>query len=215
MDNGAEVRIDKIVRIIGQCGHGIHDISRVEPDRGSGLPRMNMPFELGLFLGAQRYGNARQKEKTCIIFDRHPYRYQQFLSDIAGQDIRVHAGDPGEIIRVVRNALMTTRAPEVLIHRQAHGGAVRALRAGVAGALRGSAAGPGRPRTPGSCPRDQSLASAQPWNPGRSSVANSRPSRKLRKSDICPGRFPLPWGGCGGMPPAVIPQRGMPSLNCT
>lgn len=116
MDNGAEVRIDKIVRIIGQCGHGIHDISRVEPDRGSGLPRMNMPFELGLFLGAQRYGNARQKEKTCIIFDRHPYRYQQFLSDIAGQDIRVHAGDPGEIIRVVRNALVTTRAPEVLIH---------------------------------------------------------------------------------------------------
>lgn len=92
VENGAEVRIDKIARIIAGCRHSIHDISRVEPDPGSGLPRMNMPFELGLFIGAKRFGNAKHQLKTCIIFDRERYRYQQFLSDIAGQDIRAHGG---------------------------------------------------------------------------------------------------------------------------
>lgn len=118
-DNGAEVRIEKIVRILGECCHSVHDISRVELDADSGLPRMNMPFELGLFLGAQRFGDARQKKKTCIIFDRERYRYQKFLSDIAGQDIRAHHGNPAELIRAVRNALATTQPPGVLLHSAA------------------------------------------------------------------------------------------------
>lgn len=115
-DNGAEVRIEKITRIIRECCHSIHDISRVELDADSGLPRMNMPFELGLFLGAQRFGEGRQRNKTCIIFDRERYRYQKFLSDIAGQDIRAHHGYVAELIRVVRNALATTLPRDVLLH---------------------------------------------------------------------------------------------------
>ena len=107
VDNGAEVRIDKITRIIGQCRHSVHDISRTEADEGTGLPRMNMPFELGLFLGAMRYGAAVHRTKTCIIFDRERYRYQRFLSDIAGQDVRAHQNNPGELITAVRNALAT------------------------------------------------------------------------------------------------------------
>jgi hypothetical protein len=109
VDNGAEVRIEKIFRIIAECRHGIHDISRTELDPASGLPRMNMPFELGLFLGARRFGDLRQQGKSCIIFDREKYRFQQFISDIAGQDIRAHGGDPAELIRAIRNALITTR----------------------------------------------------------------------------------------------------------
>lgn len=115
VDDGAEVRIDKITRIIGQCRHSIHDISRTEPDAGSGLPRMNMPFELGLFLGAKRFGPAEHQNKSSIIFDRDRYRYQQFLSDIAGQDIRAHRNDPGEVIRSVRNALATMRPARALL----------------------------------------------------------------------------------------------------
>lgn len=115
VDDGAEVRMDKIVRIISECRHSIHDLSRVEPDAASGLPRMNMPFELGLFIGAKRFGNPRQKKKTCIIFDRERYRYQKFLSDIAGQDIRAHNCNPAELIGAVRNALATTRPAGVLL----------------------------------------------------------------------------------------------------
>lgn len=116
VDNGAEVRIEKIVRIIGECCHSVHDISRVELDPDSGLPQMNMPFELGLFLGAQRFGDTRHRKKTCIIFDRERYRYHKFLSDIAGQDVRAHHGNPAELIRAVRNALATALPPGVLLH---------------------------------------------------------------------------------------------------
>jgi hypothetical protein len=50
-DDGGEVRIDKICRIIRDSPYGVHDISKTEPDPDSGLPRFNMPFELGLSSG--------------------------------------------------------------------------------------------------------------------------------------------------------------------
>lgn len=37
--------------------------------------------------------------------DSEPYRYQQVISDIAGQDIRQHEGSPDNVISVVRNWL--------------------------------------------------------------------------------------------------------------
>lgn len=64
-----------------------------------------MPFELGLFLGAKRFGNAVQRRKTCLVLDREPYRYQAFLSDIAGQDIAAHGADPARAIGAVRDWL--------------------------------------------------------------------------------------------------------------
>jgi len=82
-DDGSQVRIDKIAIIIGACRLGIHDISRTEPDASTGLPRFNMPLELGMFLGAKRYGRARQKQKVCLILDVARHRYQKFISDIA------------------------------------------------------------------------------------------------------------------------------------
>jgi len=103
IDSG-EVRIDKIQRIIGECKFGIHDISRVELNENN-LPRFNMPLELGLFLGAKKYGSGAQKDKVCLIFDTEKYRYQQFISDIAGQDIEAHSNDVETCIRIVRKCL--------------------------------------------------------------------------------------------------------------
>ena len=82
----------------------VQDISRTELN-AAGLPRFNMPFELGLFLGAKRFGNAMQRRKTCLVLDREPYRYQAFLSDIAGQDIAAHGGEPVRAIGAVRDWL--------------------------------------------------------------------------------------------------------------
>lgn len=106
-DSATEVRVEKILRIIDACGLSIHDISRTQLDTKSKLPRFNMPFELGLFLGAARLGGKRQKEKGALILDVEPYRYQAFLSDIAGQDIRAHGNDPDAAIGLVRNWLNT------------------------------------------------------------------------------------------------------------
>lgn len=97
-DDGGEVRFEKICRIIEDCKFGIHDISKTELDQASGLPRFNMPLELGLFLGAKKYGDDEQSRKKVLIFDREPYRYQQFISDIAGQDIHAHAGEVRRLI---------------------------------------------------------------------------------------------------------------------
>jgi hypothetical protein len=105
LDDGSVVRIDKIAKIIAECRLGIHDISRTDLDPTTRLPRFNMPLELGLFLGAKRYGPADQKRKNCLILDVERYRYQQFISDIAGQDISAHGNDPTRVIRLVRDWL--------------------------------------------------------------------------------------------------------------
>lgn len=106
-EDSGEERIRKIKRIIRECRYGIHDISRIEVDAQSRLPRFNMPLELGLFLGAQEYGVNEQKEKRSLVLDSLPYRYQQFCSDIAGQDIRAHGNRPGKAVAAVRAMLAT------------------------------------------------------------------------------------------------------------
>ncbi len=97
-DDGAEVRVDKICRIIAQCRYGVHDISKTELDPDSRLPRFNMPLELGLFMGARAFGGRGQSGKKALIFDRAAHRYQAFMSDIAGQDIHSHGGEIGGLI---------------------------------------------------------------------------------------------------------------------
>jgi hypothetical protein len=108
------VRIEKIYRIIAECRYGIHDISKTEPDAGSGLPRFNMPFELGLFLGARKFGGRIQARKKTLVFDTEPYRYKAFLSDISGQDIHGHGGEIERLIEGVASWLRDeARDPDV------------------------------------------------------------------------------------------------------
>lgn len=105
--NAGEPRFEKIARLIRDSDFGIHDISRTELDTATRLPRFNMPLELGLFLGAMRFGSRTRRKKACLIIDREPYRYQAFISDIAGQDIRAHSDSIRDAIRVVRAWLAT------------------------------------------------------------------------------------------------------------
>jgi hypothetical protein len=114
IDDASEVRIDKVFKIIAECKYGVHDISRTEIASASGLPRFNMPLELGMFLAAKRFGVGRHRQKVCLILDSIPYRYQQFISDIAGQDIQVHNNNAQEAIGVVRNWLRSSSRSGVL-----------------------------------------------------------------------------------------------------
>jgi hypothetical protein len=97
-DDAGDNRFQKICRIIAECRLGIHDISRTEPSGDPPLPRFNMPFELGVFLGAAKLGSPKQRSKRCIIFDTERFRYQRYISDIAGQDIHAHDGRPERMI---------------------------------------------------------------------------------------------------------------------
>lgn len=103
--NAGQIRLHKIMDIIAECRYGIHDLSRTELDTTSGLPRFNMPLELGLDLGCKRYGESYHQEKNLLILDNEQHRYQKFMSDIAGQDIASHNGRVRDLIDVVREWL--------------------------------------------------------------------------------------------------------------
>lgn len=55
-----------------------------------------------------RFGDATNQRKRCVVLDDDQFRYQSFCSDIAGQDIRAHAGKVATAIEIVRNWLSTT-----------------------------------------------------------------------------------------------------------
>ncbi len=107
-DSGV-VRFTEIVTMITGCDRSIHDISRVELDRKSRLPRFNMPLELGADLGLRLAGPLLQRRRKSLILDAEAHRYDKTLSDISGMDIEAHANDVREIIRLVRDWLNAYR----------------------------------------------------------------------------------------------------------
>ncbi len=108
-NDSGNIRIVKIMKIIDECKYGIHDISKADLDPTSGLARFNMPLELGLFMGAKNYASPRHynREKRTLILDTEPFRYQQFISDLAGQDINAHHMSVAELITQVRDFLFS------------------------------------------------------------------------------------------------------------
>lgn len=108
-DDGSEIRMSKLYQIIRDCALGIHDLSRTTLDSANRLPRFNMPLELGMYLGAKRFGDERQRRKSALILERERFRYQMFCSDLAGQDIRAHNNTVSEAISAVRDWLRSAR----------------------------------------------------------------------------------------------------------
>jgi hypothetical protein len=115
IEDSSQVRIEKITNIIRECRLAVHDISRTELDASTQLPRFNMPLELGIFLGAKAFGGKVHRRKAAIVLDTERYRYQKFISDIAGQDIRAHSGEVTEVIEQVRDFLASHREPETFL----------------------------------------------------------------------------------------------------
>jgi hypothetical protein len=113
--NAGNVRFNKIQDLISTCKYSIHDISRTELDVATGLPRFNMPLELGLDLGCKRYGQSYHQEKVILILDVNRFRYRDFISDIAGQDIEEHRSEDQEAINAVRNWLRLELDPNLVI----------------------------------------------------------------------------------------------------
>lgn len=98
--DGDDIRIRQIQKLIIESKYSIHDISRIIPKSKKDLPRFNMPFELGMDLGCKMYSKS---DKKCLILEENQYRYKVVLSDISGQDISSHENDPLQIIKCVRN----------------------------------------------------------------------------------------------------------------
>ncbi len=103
-DDAGDVRYEKLCRLISESGKSIHDLSRTDLS-AAGMPRFNMPFELGLYLGAGKFGSRAQRRKTSLILVKEPYRLPIYLSDLAGNDPQAHHGRVEDVIRIVRKYL--------------------------------------------------------------------------------------------------------------
>jgi hypothetical protein len=107
--DSSQVRLQKIVDLISGARFSIHDLSRTELDEANALPRFNMPLELGIDLGCKVF-SRKHNDKSFLIFDSEQYRFQKYISDLAGQDIHQHGNDPKMAITRVRDWLRTESA---------------------------------------------------------------------------------------------------------
>lgn len=104
--DSTEVRLEKIIELIASARYSIHDLSRTQADPFTGLPRFNMPLELGVDIGCKKFSPDRH-DKTALVFETERYQYQKYVSDISGQDIEEHRNDPALAIASVRAWLRT------------------------------------------------------------------------------------------------------------
>ncbi|HKE23423.1 MAG TPA: hypothetical protein VKB38_08885 [Terracidiphilus sp.] len=106
-------RLDTILRLIEESDFSIHDLSRIE--LSSGVPRFNMPLELGLALYRWHVTNGRHK---VFVFERKAYQAQRSTSDINSLDPQIHNGTPKGVMVGLRNLFRqpgrTTSIPQML-----------------------------------------------------------------------------------------------------
>ena len=111
-------RLETIIRLIEESDSSIHDLSRDELSKG--IPRFNMPLELGLALYRSHATKGRHR---VYVFERNPYRSQRSTSDINGIDPQIHHGTPKGVMAGLRNILRqpgdVTTVPEMLLSYRA------------------------------------------------------------------------------------------------
>src|SRR5262245_38227367 len=86
-EHGSLKRLDRIVDLVNISAHGIHDLSMLPSEQ---MPRLNMPFELGVFYGAKRLGGTAHKAKSGFAFDREHHRHHRALFGLR----RYRSSDP-------------------------------------------------------------------------------------------------------------------------
>jgi hypothetical protein len=106
-------RLERIIGLIEESDVSIHDLSRIE--LSSGVPRFNMPLELGLALYRSHVTSGRHR---VFVFEKAPYRAQRSTSDINGIDLQSHKGSPRGVMVGLRNIFHQphgrTTVPEML-----------------------------------------------------------------------------------------------------
>lgn len=109
--DAGETRLDKIRALIEASKLSIHDLSRCQSREAGEYSRLNMPFELGIDFGCRAF-SSKHSNKSTLILEEKPYRYQAALSDIAGSDIEFHGGNYRNAVRRVAHWLSSIGAAE-------------------------------------------------------------------------------------------------------
>lgn len=105
--SGGRNRLDRVFGLIASCDASIHDLSRVTLSGAFGVPRFNMPFELGITYALSQVGTH-----SFFVLEEKPFRLQASLSDLNGHDPHIHNGTSAGILRCLLDCFGTaTGAP--------------------------------------------------------------------------------------------------------
>ncbi len=99
-------RLKRISDLIKRCRYSIHDLSRVQRDRGA--PRFNMPFELGI---AVAWATQNSTRHSWVAFEEEQYRPLRSISDLNGNDFHIHEGTVVGVMRELCNAFVRRSKP--------------------------------------------------------------------------------------------------------
>lgn len=106
-------RLETIIELIEKSDFSVHDLSRVQVSHG--VPRFNMPVELGIALYRSHVTRGKHK---IFIFDAKQYRTQRSTSDVNGIDPQIHNGTVKGLMSGLRNIFRqtgdVTSVPEML-----------------------------------------------------------------------------------------------------
>jgi hypothetical protein len=82
VNDSSQTRLLTIFQLVAACRYGIHDLSRTELDRTSGLPRFNMPLEPGLrvFLLILKITDSEDSKRNEIIAHKDLTSFPSFAS---------------------------------------------------------------------------------------------------------------------------------------
>lgn len=93
-------RMERITETMRECAYSIHDLSRCKGGGEWNYARFNMPLELGM---------AMSMAHDWLALVPVGPRYEVFVSDLAGYDLKSHDETPPAVIRAVVNWLSTRR----------------------------------------------------------------------------------------------------------
>ena len=106
-------RLETIISLIEHSDFSIHDLSRIESS--GGIPRFNMPVELGLALYRSHVAKGKHR---VFIFESRRYRAQRSTSDVNSIDPQIHYGTAKGLMAGLRNIFRqpgdVTTVPEML-----------------------------------------------------------------------------------------------------
>lgn len=110
-------RLEKILRLAGNCRYSVHDLSRVQLDpKKPRVPRFNMPFELGLCVAFDSLNRAHKP--NWFVFEAKANRIDKSLSDLKGTDPRIHGrtvrGTLSELCNIFRRPGRQPSVPQMM-----------------------------------------------------------------------------------------------------
>jgi hypothetical protein len=115
----AELRIERILRLLFESRHSIHDLSRHKGEGDEGFARLNMPLELGIAIARWYMTRESEHRHDWLLLVPPGGHHHRFISDLSGFDPADHDGTVEILVpKVVPWLLSRQHTPPLVTPRQ-------------------------------------------------------------------------------------------------